>query len=105
MFDAVGGMPAGGVPTTVPVFSYCPSSAVPVLVQLALASAANEPITQMFPILSSVTVTFVSVTLPVLTTLYVHVTVDPTSTFGPGALSLFVPFVSFTRLMDGLAPK
>src|SRR6476646_9660653 len=52
------------------------------------------------PAMLSVTATFLMGSLPVLATLYVHVTVDPTGTMGPtgtpgvGLASLLVPLVN-----------
>ncbi len=42
-----------------------------------------------------------TVTFPVFFTSYVHVTVDPTATTGPGALSASCPFVFFSRESPG----
>src|SRR5512140_2629597 len=87
---------------------YCPAIATPeaahdIDAPGASVVAGQETATPW----SSVTVTLVSVTFPVLVTRYVHVTVEPAGTYSPGAVSLSVPFVSFTIeiLGDPTNPK
>ena len=55
------------------------------------------------PALSSLTVTLLNGVPPVLVTTYIQVTVDPTTTVGPGALSLSVSFVVLTIESPGQA--
>ena len=86
----------------VPTFAYCPATASPVLVSVALAPTANVEIVPIGPTLSSVTAMFVSVTFPVFVTSYVHVTVDPTTT-GPVGVSASTPFVLFSSERLGCA--
>src|SRR5215510_3284125 len=97
------------MPVTVPMLLYCPATAVLLFVQEALAPAANVPIAQMGPSLSSVTATLVNGRLAVLVTLYVHVTgvVTPgrIRMNGPGAESLSVPSVVLTILSGGVVVK
>jgi hypothetical protein len=67
---------------------YCPAVAAPVAVQVVLAPAASVGTTHTLPLSwSSVTTTFVTGTLLVFVTTYVHVTVEPTATCAPGALA------------------
>jgi hypothetical protein len=91
----------------VPVFVYCPAVAVPVAVHVVEAPTARVAMMLLPPgvpvqlialaaTMLSVTATLVSATLPVLVTAYVHVTVEPTATVGPGAELLSVPFVFLT---------
>src|SRR5207249_1180250 len=88
----------------VPVLVYCPTAAMPLAEQVVEAFGARLAITllplpQLIAVASSllsVTAILLNVTFPLLVTWYVHVTVEPTITAGPGALLLSVPLVFFT---------
>jgi hypothetical protein len=68
-----------------------------------VAVAASTVINSGTTSLSSVTTTLLNGTLPVLVTLYVHVTRRPTMISGNGDTSVLTPFVVFTMAMEGFA--
>ena len=75
--------------------------ATPVVVHVIDSPAAKDAFGHgTEPLGLSATVTPLSGTLPVLVTTYVHVTVLPTGTVGPGALSASCPLVAFLMRTD-----
>ncbi len=83
---------------------YWPATAVPLAVHvidspMARLVCGQETATPW----SSATATLERSVLPVLVTTYVHVTVEPTATVGPGAASASWPLVAFSMSIAGAA--
>src|SRR5215212_6098626 len=99
-------VPRSKRPVTVPVLTYWPLPATPVLVHsTAPVPTGNVAIGQTRPCLSSATTRSAKGTLPVFVTTYVHLTGPPASSRGPGAVWLSMPLVVLTIATRGSAPK
>ena len=79
--------------------------AVQVTVQVTTSCAAMVGSAQTSPNTSSVTVTSLNTTLPVLVTTKVKTASEPTSSTGPVSTGAASPLISFSMLMPEFTPK
>src|SRR5687767_13849205 len=86
------------------MLAYWPNVAVPFAVQVIVSPTARVVFGQLTATpLSSVTLTLLSGTLPVLVTAYVQLTASPTSRIGPVGEFASWPLVNFVMSIVGLA--